>query len=134
MATAEEIYGLDLAFSNDYQVSASGDMQTISGQNNIREALIRRTVTQPGSLIHRPDYGVGIKDFLNALNSLDNQRELANRIKVQWEQDPRVVEVIGVRLLIEDDTPEKIEIGVRVNLVGLGEVSLRLIPLQERVT
>ena len=134
MATAEEVYGIDLAFSTDYLQSPSGDLQLISGENNIRESLVRRTVTQPGSLVHRPDYGVGIKSFLNALTTIDNQRELANRIKVQWEQDPRVEEVIGVRVITEDETPEKIELGIRVNLVGIGEVELRLIPLQERVT
>ena len=107
--------------------------QNISGEANVTDRLMRRTITEPGTLVHRPGFGVGLKRFLNSLNSLDNQRELANRIKVQWEQDESVEEVIGVKVQKEDENPEQIIISVRANLVGVGETTLRIIPTNTRV-
>lgn len=133
MATAEELFGIDIVFTNDFEVSASGDLQTIFGQQNVTARLIRRTITEPGTLVHRPTFGVGLKRFLNGLNSLDNQRELANRIKVQWEQDESVNEVLGVSVVVEDDKPELSIISVRAFLVGVGETTLRIIPTNSRV-
>lgn len=133
MATVDELYGIDIAFKSDFLAASNGDLQVIKAQENVKEALIRRTITEPGTLVHRPEYGVGLKRFVNALNSLDNKRELANRIKVQWEQDERVEEVISVSIQAEDDVPEKLVISVRAELVGLGETELRVIGFNERV-
>lgn len=133
MALIDEFYGVDIAFKSDFLAAANGDLQRISGQENVKESLIRRTITEPGTLVHRPDYGVGLKRFVNALSSLDNRRELANRIKVQWEQEERVLEVTGVRFEFDDNDPERLEIAVTADLQGLGETELRVIPFQERV-
>lgn len=133
MATAEELFGIDIVFNSDFEQSSSGDLQTIFGEQNVKARLTRRTITQPGTLVHRPGFGVGLKRFLNSLNSLDNQRELANRIKVQWEQDESVDEVIGVKVEKTDDNPERLTISVRANLVGVGETTLRIIPGNTRV-
>lgn len=133
MATAEERFGKDIVFNGDFRVSPSGDLQTIEGQQNVTARLTRRTLTEPGTLVHRPDFGVGIKRFLNSLNSLENQRELANRIKVQWEQDEDVEKVLGISFQVEDNKPEQAIISVRVDLVGVKETILRIISGNTRV-
>jgi len=133
MATAEELFGVDIFFGSDFAVAANGDLQTLTGDNNIRSRLTRRTITEPGTLVHRPDFGVGLKRFLNSLNSLDNQRELANRIKVQWEQDVSVIEVLGIKIEVEDLKPDEITISVRANLVGVGEDLVTIVPTNKRV-
>lgn len=133
MTRIDEFYGIDIAFKEDFLASASGDLQKITGVQNVKDSLVRRTITEPGTLVHRPDYGVGLKKFVNALNSIDNKRELANRIKTQWEQEERVEEVLAVSIQAEDDTPEQIVISVRANLNGFGETEVRVISFQERV-
>lgn len=130
MATAEEIYGRDIAFKGDFIASAAGDIETIAGVENVKDAILRRLVTQPGSLVHRPNYGVGVKDFQNRLNSISTQRELAQRISEQLPQDPRVEKVVGMRVESEDMSPELVKIILRVQLVGYGEQTLAFTPFE----
>lgn len=128
MATAEEIYGRDIAFKRDFVPTASGDLDTIEGLANVKEAIIRRILTTPGGIIHRPEYGVGLKDFQNGLNTISAQRELAARLQEQLPQDPRVERVLSLSVSSEDDRPDLVKIIVRVQLVGYGEQTLSFVP------
>lgn len=126
--TIEETYLRDLVHKKDLLADADGDLQDITGLNNLSQALYHRLVTQPGSLIHRPDYGVGIKSFLNSINSLDNQRRLANRIDEQFRRDFRVEEVSGVKFTVDDEYPDRIKVFVRIKAIGYDEVELKFTP------
>lgn len=128
MATAEETLKKDIAFRDDFVRSATGDLDTISGLANLKAALFRRLITSPGSLIHRPNYGVGIKDYQNSMSDLPNQQNLALRIKEQFELDPRVEKVVGVRINYTDAEPEKVVIVVRVKVVGYDELTASFKP------
>ena len=132
MAFLDEFYLRDIAHKGDLLRSPSGDLQTLSGVNNVREALFRRLVTIPGSLVHRPNYGVGIQEFKNAPATFDNQRRLAKRIKNQFELDFRVKEVIGIQIDLRPETPELTKIIPRILLEGVDEdVSLTFKPFEE---
>jgi hypothetical protein len=133
MANLEEFLGTDIAFKGDFLRTATGDLDTISGLESVKNALFHRLITTPGTLIHRPDFGVGIKDFQNAPATLDSQRQLALRIKEQFELDPRVEEVIGVRMNVADLTPDKITVTVRVKIRGYDEEAMEFIPFGEGV-
>lgn len=131
MADIEETFLTDIAFGSDMSPAANGDLQKISGIANIKQQLLHRLITQPGTLIHRPDYGVGIKDFQNSLNSISNQHALALRIEEQFRRDIRVNDVLNVSVDVPDDRPEKITVSIKVLLVGLGEVELAFTPFGE---
>ena len=122
------IYGKDIAFKEDLIRTASGDFETVEGIANLKEALFRRLVTVPGSLVHRPDYGVGVKLFQNALNSLDNRRKLALRIREQYARDPRVQSINGISIEADDNQEGMIKITVRVQPVGYGEQVMTFTP------
>lgn len=131
MATIEETLGRDFAFTTDLVRSPTGDLDTITGLPNIRQALLHRLMTVPGSLIHRPLYGVGVKQFQNAPSSLAVLRSLAIRIQEQFMQDPRVEKVEGVRVVRDDYSPELVYIIIRVKIVGYGETELKYTPFGE---
>lgn len=133
MATIEEQYLTDIAHKKDFLVAADGDLQTITGVENAKQALIRRLMTQQGSLVHRPDYGVGIKDFQNAVNSIENQRRLALRIQEQFLRDFRVEEFIGMRVTQSQTVPSQVTIFFKVKLRGFGEVEVDFKPFGETV-
>jgi hypothetical protein len=133
MSNITEILGCDIAHKGDFLLTATGDLDVISGLANIKDALFRRLVTTPGTLIHRPNYGVGIEDFEGALMSLENQRTLAGRIQEQFEQDPRVEQVTGVQVIVDDVTPDKIQIIVRVKISGYDEITASFVPFGEGV-
>lgn len=134
MADIEETFLQDIAHKNDMAEAADGDLQAVSGLSNIKQALYNRLITYPGSLIHRPEYGVGIKDFQNAINNLANQRNLALRIEEQFKRDLRVQDVLNVRFSVDDNDPTRLNVYVKVVLAGLGEQDLQFVPFGDEVT
>lgn len=128
MATLEEVIGTDIAHKSDYLRSATGDLDTITGLENMKWALFHRMVTATGELLHRPGYGVGIQDFRNAPSTIETQRQIALRIKSQFELDPRVQSVNGVSFQSTDTEPEKLVIIVRVTIKGYDELTARFMP------
>lgn len=131
MATIEEVMKVDLAHKSDYIKRSDGDLDTQTGLDNLKWALFHRLITSPGSLVHRPTYGVGIKDFQNAPSSNSAQIQLAIKIKDQFELDPRVEEVMGTRYEVDDARPEMTKVIVRVKPVGYDEDTVTFTPFGE---
>ena len=75
---------IDLKFNGDFWVTPTGDIETITGRDNLRQALFHRLITVPGSLAHRPGYGVGIKRYQNAIDTIDQKRDLVLKIQEQF--------------------------------------------------
>lgn len=123
-----DIYLTDIAHRGDLVVTPAGDLETSEGLENLRQALFHRLVTQPGTLLHRPNFGVGIKSFQNAISSLANQSEIFSRIQEQYAQDPRVEAVTGIIFKVNAAQPERTEILVRVKPIGLDELQMKFIP------
>lgn len=131
MASLAETLGTDILHKSDLQRTATGDLATISGLENLRIALFHRLVTVPGSLVMRPNYGVGVKLYQNAPATLTNQRKLALDIQANLIQDDRVESVESVRFEVDDLTPEKSKIIVKIKVAGLGETEMTFTPFGE---
>jgi len=131
MATIDEVLLTDLAHNKDFVVTAGGDLATLSGIANFRDALFARLVTTPGSLVHRPEYGVGIKQFQNVLNRISTQRTLATRIGENFGRDPRVEQVLGVLVDYNEQNPAQTTIKVRVKPIGVDPVQMDFLPFNE---
>jgi hypothetical protein len=126
MSSANDFYLVDLQFKNDLASSSSRDLQRISGKNNAIQALFNRLVTVPGSLAHRPTYGVGVKQWQNRISTLGAKRDLALRIKSQFEEDFRVDKFLGVQFTEKENG--KFFIKYRLNLKGIGEITATVNP------
>jgi len=114
---ADSVYKTDLSFVPN----ASGDIDRISGLDNVKKAIFRRITTNPGAFAWRPDYGVGIGQFQNGKLTLGVQREIASRITEQLLLDPRITGVVGIAISRDQSKTDQINIVVRVNVVGFGE-------------
>lgn len=119
MSTIDDLYKVDI----DFNPTATGDFDTISGVKNVEKSLERRLLTVPGSLVHKPGYGVGVKLYLNDINKLSTKRKLALAIQEQFVLDERVEKVLGVSISTDQSNTSMVNIIVRVQLVGLGEQS-----------
>ena len=124
--SAEDTYQRDLAFTSDFVRTPSGDLDTIAGLENLKEAIMRRILTVPGSIIHRPNYGVGLKKFANSLNSLGTQQRLSNLIKDQLLQDDRVESFLGLKVTSPANNPSLVRIVVSVKPVGYAELAVTI--------
>ena len=131
MSTVEEALLTDLLHNDDLRATPSGDLETISGLLNLKQALFHRLITGPGALIHRPDYGVGIKNYQNAVNTIDTQRKLATTIVEQFSRESRINEVSGIRITNDDANPEVVVIYVRIKAAGYDEITLEFKPFGE---
>lgn len=131
MAEIDEFFLMDLAHTGSLLESSSGDLDVVSGLSNLRQALYHRLITRPGSLIHRPDYGVGIKDFQNAVGSIATFRQLAQAIDEQFRQDFRVKDVRGVSIEQDPNNPSLFKVVVKITADGYDEVELAFVPFGE---
>lgn len=104
MSEIDKSYKIDKLHDKDYYATASGDFVQVSGIDNVKQRLMHRLMTRKGSLIHRPDFGVGIKDYKNAPLTLSVQQSLALRIKQQMLLDPVVTEVTRVSVKKDGDS------------------------------
>lgn len=119
---ATDIYKKDIAHDHD---SYLGDLKTIEGPDNLRVALLRRWVTEPGTFVYRPDYGAGILSFRNSVMSLDTQRKIAKRIEEQSLKDPRVEAIRVIRFSL-NETPGMNLVKVTIKPYGQNDLTLIL--------
>lgn len=108
--------------------TAGGDLMSVSGLANYFQALFHRLVTIPGSLAHRPTYGVGVGQYQNGLSSFSKQQKLATIIVDQFKQDPRTGSINSVAIVANDTNPEMTKIKVSVVPVGYTEQQLTFSP------
>lgn len=133
MANITEALKTDLAHAGDFVPTPAGDLGTVSGLANLKQALYHRLVTKPGSLAHRPTYGVGVNLYQNAPNSITIQQELALKIKAQFMQDPRVADVTSVAFDSDDTSPQLTKLSVTVKPVGYSEQEMLFAPFGKGV-
>lgn len=81
----------------------SGDIDTVSAEANLKQAVLHRLVTSPGSYAFRPGYGVGLKDFQNAPNLSSSRIELMNRIQSNFADDDRIASLDSLAITQDDD-------------------------------
>ena len=132
MATVEQYIGTDILHIRDFRkTTVGGNIQTVSGLENLRQAVLRRLITTPGQLVHRPLYGAGLARFQNAPNTLDTRRTMSTIIEEQLLRDPRIESVTSVNFRYPDPKPESVEIAVTCEVKGYGELTVELRPFGE---
>jgi phage baseplate assembly protein W len=120
--------GTDIAHIGDLQRTASGDLGTYDGLVNITNAIFHRLMTVPGTLIHRPTYGVGLPQYQNAITSFSMQQKLAKLIAEQVALDPRIQSVTNVSIQSTDGFPEQTIIKVFAVVIGYNEQVMTYAP------
>lgn len=98
MSKIDDFYKIDLLHNGDFVAAPNGDFSLAKGSVNLRQALFHRLITNQGTLVHRPQFGVGVKNFQNKTGSISKQKELAAIIREQFEQDERVEELVSVKI------------------------------------
>jgi phage baseplate assembly protein W len=117
-----DLYGVDFAFDKegDLVVSPSGQILTIGGADNVKEAIIRRIGTALGESYRHPDYGSRLPELVGEENDDVTWAKAVRTVKQAMNLEPRVGEITDVYVkaidgdrfdvlafykLIDDDTP-----------------------------
>lgn len=128
MANLTEILLTDIKHKKDFVRSDDGDVETVSGVENYKAAMIRRWITVPGTLAHRPGYGAGIKLDQNTVPTIGKKQDMASRIREQALRDPRTESVSKVRFKVDDLKPDLITIVVTIKPIGLEVLDIEFLP------
>lgn len=131
MANITEVLLTDIKHTRDFVRTSEGDLTLISGLDNLKEWVIRTIVTEPGTMVHRPSYGVGLQRFQNAPFTLAVQREIARRIDQVLRRDPRIAKINSVRFETNDTSPSDIVLRVNFDVTGYGETNVSFKPFGE---
>ncbi len=100
------------------------DMQTISGRDNLGQAIIIRLLTPRGELaaLAHPDYGSRLHELVGRQNT-ETSRNLAKLYMLEsLKNEPRIAEVVEVRVTPTPGTRDMINVFLRVKPVGDAEI------------
>lgn len=101
-ATADpSVFGTDLLFNRNLVVSAKGDYTEVTGEENLRRAILRRLAVVPGTYKYRPTYGVGLYSFVKKRMTKSLLDQLSHRITDQLSQDRRIDKVLSATVTRE---------------------------------
>lgn len=111
------LLGRDILFDGDYHVTPDGDWQVIEGLDAMRQAIYHRLITRPGEFKARPEYGVGIYDYVKEAKTPAMLAQLKTRIRTNLLRDRRISDV---EVTLEDLTGNLpgLKVGVTVLIAG----------------
>lgn len=119
------LWGRDVFFKNgDYSVGPAGDWLVVDREEALRQAIIRRVITDPGEWTTLPEYGIGARAFVKARKTRAVISELRERIRTQLLREPRIASVEQVD--IESDI-STLKISIKVLAKGRAERSEPLV-------
>lgn len=113
------LFGEDLLFADDLQVTASGDYATVEGVTSVKQALLNRLLTAPGEYAPFPDYGVGIRLWIKKRLSRSDLDALRTVILDQAGNEERIERVTDV-IVERDDQGDNTGIKVMIKAIVLG--------------
>jgi len=111
----ELLLGKDILFDGDYHVGPTGDWVLLSGLDALRQAIYRRLMVRPGEYRVRPEYGVGVMDFVKKRRLPTTVDELRQRIVDQLSLDERIDEVLDV---VVENIQDGLQVGVVIRAAG----------------
>lgn len=120
----DKLYGRDIYLEingesgPDYAVAKHGDWLLVTGREALRQSLIRRWITNPGSWNTKPEYGAGALSYVKARNRSSSRADLAERIRSQTLKDKRVARVDTIEVSYTENA-----LRLRVIVIPRGEAA-----------
>ncbi|WP_374481987.1 hypothetical protein [Zoogloea sp.] len=134
MATAPDPFGTDLrlVFSSgetgiDLALGLQ-DLETVSGLENLVQALTLRLLVDRGELagLAHPRYGSRIRDLIGEPLDRPNLELLRRYVRQELLRDPRVEEVLQVTVTPHDARRDGVDVVARVRAVGGQEAGVEV--------
>ncbi len=123
----EKLLGTDLKFilesgpeysglGLDLLVSKKGDLQTVSGRENLGQAILHRMMTRQGELadIGHPDYGSRLHELIGEPNNESTRDLVRLYIKECISQEPRVQDIVSLLVNVHKDNPHVVLVDLTV--------------------
>lgn len=85
-------YGIDVSCTLDIDPS----LRLVSGNELMREVIVRRLTCRKGSLLSDPLYGIDIRDFLNSRIDSKALTRIQSIVTGELQNDERILSVTSV--------------------------------------
>lgn len=87
--------GIDLSNGNvgEFSVNHTGDIKTVSGIANLKQAIVIKFATPYGSLTHHPDFGSHINEYIGLPDTIENLQNMQDECTRTVLTDGRIEEV-----------------------------------------
>jgi phage baseplate assembly protein W len=128
-----DAYGTDLRLLPDLDrendrfpgadLTADGDLTTVDGTDNLKQALLLRLLTPVGSLasLGHPAYGSAVSSLIGQGNTETTRGRLRLLVLATLAGEPRIAEVLEVNVTPSPADPSRVEVAVRLRAVGLDQ-------------
>ena len=121
MPDKSELLGKDLRLEligagADLSVSRAGDLNTVTGIENLAQAIFLRLSTSKGELydIGHPEYGSRLYELFGQPNIDMTRREVVKAVIECLAEEPRIKEVIEVNVRTDPHDPNRLKVGIIV--------------------
>jgi phage baseplate assembly protein W len=115
---------LDKELGSDLAINSSGDLETVSEEFNLGQAIVNRIRTTQGELrdLGHSLYGSRLYELVGEPNN-QRTRELARLYtRESVSRDPRVKEIISITVNVSKDDPNRIDLNISVLPIGMTTV------------
>lgn len=113
------LFGEDLFFDDDLQVTSSGDYAIVDGYASLRQAILNRLLTSPGEYAVFPDYGAGLKRWVKKRLNPSEVDALKQIIRDQLAREDRIENITDVSVTRDDiGTNTGLRVAIRAIAIG----------------
>jgi len=118
---------LKLAYSssgNDLGIDNKGDLAIVSGRDNMVQAIMNRLNTRQGELteLGHPGYGSRLHELIGENNNEKTRRLAELFTRECLSQEPRIKDVVWVKVETADSERDILRISVSVRLIDSPEI------------
>lgn len=120
------VFGQDLALpAGRLRATADGDLLTVTGVANLRQALVHCLETDPGELMFHPTYGCPIRQLIGKGGEATIDQLAAGFVDRSLRADPRIARTHDTSASLDGDTIQIDSTAVTVDgkqvPIGIGE-------------
>lgn len=102
--TEADLYGVDLALvDGQLRPNEDGDLQLVSGRENLKQALVHRVTTERGELLWHRSYGSLVRSLIGATNGPSSALLAAQYVAAAMRADYRVRDVNNTLATVTGD-------------------------------
>jgi hypothetical protein len=120
MSGSQQYSGMSHYFGNDASVSASGDLLTSTGNILANQRILRRLMTNPGSMLYHPEYGGGLGLFVG---KVANAQVIKATILAQMQLEASVDQTTTPTVQVQVTTNGYVYVAVAYIYALTGEAS-----------
>ena len=128
---ADSIYGSDIklrmglyagfyGIGADLYVNRKGDMDIVSGRENLGQAIVHRLLTRLGELeeLGYPDYGSNLHELIGSPNNLKTRSLVKLYVNQCLSQETRIEKIESIDVMPHSSDPNAVVIEVAIMPIG----------------